>query len=142
MAINRKILLAKRLLLFSGFSLLCLSIARVLQTLGIIINPEVFGEKVTVELILDMGVAILAGAAGVLSLLTYEEKMKDSPLALVFAAAVILYTNVYGFIMLFGEGSKLIPIEMILVIFIIIAGLTFLIGHGMNYALYRQNERR
>ena len=58
------------------------------------------------------------------------------------AAAVILYTNVYGFIMLFGEGSKLIPIEMILVICIIIAGLTFLIGHGMNYALYRQNKRR
>ena len=142
MAINRKILLAKRLLLFSGFSLLCLSIAWVLQTLGIIINPEVFGEKVTVELILDMGVAILAGAAGVLSLLAYEEKMKDSPIALVFAAAVILYTTVYGFIMLFGEGSKLIPIEMILVICIIIAGLTFLIGHGMNYALYRQNKRR
>ena len=142
MAINRKILLAKRLLLFSGFSLFCLSIAWVLQTLGIIINPEVFGEKVTVELILDMGVAILAGAAGVLSLLTYEEKMKDSPIALVFAAAVILYTTVYGFIMLFGEGSKLIPIEIILVICIIIAGLTFLIGHGMNYALYRQNKRR
>ena len=142
MAINRKILLAKRLLLFSGFSLLCLSIVWVLQTLGIIINPEVFGEKVTVELILDMGVAILAGAAGVLSLLTYEEKMKDSPIALVFAAAVILYTTVYGFIMLFGEGSKLIPIEVILVICIIIAGLTFLIGHGMNYALYRQNKRR
>ena len=142
MAINRKILLAKRLLLFSGFSLLCLSIAWVLQTLGIIINPEVFGEKVTVELILDMGVAILAGAAGVLSLLTYEEKMKDSPIALAFAAAVILYTTVYGSIMLFGEGSKLIPIEMILVICIIIAGLTFLIGHGMNYALYRQNKRR
>jgi hypothetical protein len=89
-----------------------------------------------------MGVAILAGAAGVLSLLTYEEKMKDSPIALVFAAAVILYTTVYGFIMLFGEGSKLIPIEKILVICIIIAGLTFLIGHGMNYALYRQNKRR
>ena len=142
MAVNRKILLAKRLLLFSGFSLLCLSITWVLQTLGIIINPEVFGEKVTVELILDMGVAILAGAAGVLSLLTYEEKMKDSPIALVFAAAVILYTTVYGFIMLFGEGSKLRPIEMILVICIIIAGLTFLIGHGMNYALYRQNKRR
>ena len=84
----------------------------------------------------------LAGAAGVLSLLTYEEKMKDSPIALVFAAAVILYTTVYGFIMLFGEGSKLRPIEMILVICIIIAGLTFLIGHGMNYALYRQNKRR
>lgn len=113
-----------------------------LQTLGIIINPEVFGEKATVELILDMGVAILAGAAGVLSLLIYEGKMKDSPIALVFAAAVILYTTVYGFIMLFGEGSKLIPIEMILVICIINAGLTFLIGHGMNYALYRQNKRQ
>ena len=51
-------------------------------------------------------------------------------------------TEKEDYYMLFGEGSKLIPIEMILVICIIIAGLTFLIGHGMNYALYRQNKRR
>lgn len=47
MATNRKKLFAKRLLLFSGFSLICVTVAWVLQTLGIIINPEKFGEKVT-----------------------------------------------------------------------------------------------
>ncbi|MBQ8094520.1 MAG: hypothetical protein IJ242_13240 [Clostridia bacterium] len=142
MEINRKKLLAKRLLLFSGYSLICLSVAWVLQTLGIIINPEKFGEKVNTELIVDMGVAIMAGAAGVLSLLSYEEKMKDSPTVLVFAAAVILYPTVNGLIVLFRKGSTLIPIRVILVICIIIAGLTFLVGHGMDYILYRQERRR
>ena len=139
MAVNRKKLLAKKLLLFSGFSLIGLAVAWVLQTLGIIINPEVFGEKVTAELIQDMGVALLAGAAGVLSLRTYEEKMRNSLIVLVFAAAVILYTTVNGFTMLFREGSAATPIQMILYIFIIIAGLTFLAGHKMYLTHYRQD---
>ena len=139
MAINRKKLFTKRLLLFSGFSLICLAVAWVLQTLGIIINPEVFGEKVTVELILDMLFAIVAGAVGVLSLRAYEEKLRNSPIVLVFAAAVILYSAVNGFIMLFSEGNALAPIQMILIIFIIVAGLTFLAGYGMHYIQSRQD---
>ena len=139
MAINRKRLIAKRLLLFSGFSLICLAAAWVLQTLGIIINPEVFGEKVTVELILDMLFAIVAGAVGVLSLRAYEEKLRNSPIILVFAALVILYSVVNGFIMLFSEGSTLAPIQIILIIFIIVAGLTFLTGYGMYYIQSRQD---
>ena len=132
MEINRKKLLTKRLLLIGGFSLICLMAAWVLQTLGIIINPEKFGEKVTVELILDMVVALLVGAAGVLSLRAYEEKLRNSPIVLTFAA-VILYPIVNAFIMLFREGNSLAPIETILAIFIIVAGLTFLTGYGMYY---------
>ena len=139
MAINRKELLTKRLLLFSGFSLICLAVAWVLQTLGIIINPEKFGEKVTVELILDMGVAILIGATGVLSLRAYEEKLRNSPIVLVFAAVVILYSIVSSFILLFSEGSTLTPIQMILVIFIIVSELTFLVGCGMYTIQCRQD---
>ena len=142
MAINRKKLFAKRLLLFSGFSLICLAVAWVLQSLGIIINPEKFGEKVTVELILDMLFALLAGGVGVLSLRTYEEKMRNSPIVLVFAAIVILYSVVSGFIMLFSEGSTFAPIEMILIIFIIVTGVTFLVGYGMYCIQYRQDRRQ
>ena len=141
MAINRKKLLTKRLLLIGGFSLICLTAAWVLQTLGIIINPEKFGEKVTVELILDMLVALLVGAAGVLSLRAYEEKLRNSPLVLVLAA-FILYPIVYAFITLFREGSTLAPIETILVILILAAGLTFLVGYGMYYMQSRQDRRQ
>ena len=123
MEINRKKLLTKRLLLIGGFSL---------------INPEKFGEKVTVELILDMVVALLVGAAGVLSLRAYEEKLRNSPIVLTFAA-VILYPIVNAFIMLFREGNSLAPIETILAIFIIVAGLTFLTGYGMYYIQSRQD---
>lgn len=140
MAINRKKLFTKRLLLFSGFALICLAIAWVLQTLGIIINPEAFGEKVTVELILDMGFAILVGATGVLSLRAYEEKLRNSPIVLVFASVIILYSMVNGFIMLFTEGSTLAPIQMILVIFIIVAELAFLVGYGM-YTIQSKRDR-
>ena len=132
MAINRKELITKRLLLIGGFSLICLMAAWVLQTLGIIINPDIFGEKVTLELILDMLVAIVVGAAGVLSLLAYEGKLRNSPIVLIFAA-VILYPIVSSFIILFRGGSTLAPIEAILAIFIIVAGLTFLTGYGMYY---------
>lgn len=140
MALNQKKLLTKRLLLFSGFSLICLAIGWVLQTLGIIINPEVFGEKITVELILDMGFAILVGATGVLSLRAYEEKLRNSPIVLAFASVIILYSMVNGFIMLFTEGSTLAPIQMILVIFIIIAELAFLVGYGM-YTIQSRRDR-
>ena len=137
-AINRKKMITKRLLLIGGFSLICLMAAWVLQTLGIIINPDIFGEKVTLELILDMLVAIVVGAAGVLSLRAYEGKLRNSPIVLVFAA-VILYPIANAFIMLFRGGSKLAPIETILAIFIIVAGLTFLTGYGMYYIQSRKD---
>ena len=44
-----------------------------------------------------------------------------------------------GFIMLFSEGNALAPIQMILIIFIIVAGLTFLAGYGMHYIQSRQD---
>lgn len=141
-AINRKILLVKRLFLFSGFSLICLAVAWVLQTLGIIINPEKFGEKVTVELILDMGLAILVGAVGLLSLRAYEEKMRNSTIALVFAAVVILYSMFNLFLMLFSEGVALAPIQMVLFIFIVIAELTFLVGCGMYTYVHPNMEQK
>jgi hypothetical protein len=128
--------------LFSGFSLICLAAAWVLQSLGVIINPEEFGEKVNAELILDMGYAILAGAAGVLSLRAYEEKMRNSSIVLVFATAVILYSIVNCFNMLFRGGSTLTPIRIILIIFVIVAGLTFLVGYGMYYIQYRLDRRQ
>ncbi|MBR1478906.1 MAG: hypothetical protein IJ608_13260 [Lachnospiraceae bacterium] len=131
-AVDRKKLIMRRLLLVGGFSLICLMAAWVLQTLGIIINPEVFGEKVTLELILDMLVAILVGAAGVLSLYAYKGKLRNSPIVLALAA-VILYPLINAFIMLFRDGSTLAPIETILAIFIIVAGLIFLTGYGMYY---------
>ena len=137
-AINRKKMITKRLLLIGGLSLICLMAAWVLQTLGIIINPDIFGEKVTLELILDMLVAIVVGAAGVLSLRAYEGKLRNSPIVLVFAA-VILYPIANAFIMLFRGGSKLAPIETILAIFIIVAGLTFLTGYGMYYIQSRKD---
>lgn len=139
MAIDRKKLITKRLLLIGGFSLICLMAAWVLQTLGIIINPDVFGEKVTLELILDMLVAIAVGIAGVLSLRAYEDKLRNSPIVLAFAA-VILCPIVNAFVMLFREGSTLAPIETILAVFIIIAGLTFLTGYGMYCIQSRRQD--
>ena len=138
MEINRKKLLMKRLLLISGFSLICVTVAWVLQTLGIIINPEVFGEKITAELILDMVAAPLYAAAGVLSLRAYEGKLRNSPILLVFAA-VILYAIVFNFIALFRQGSTLAPAQTILGIFIIVTGLSYLIGCGMYYIQNRQD---
>ena len=132
MAISPQKLFAKRLLLFSGFSLICVTVAWVLQSLGIIINPETFGEKVTAELIMDMVVAPLYGAAGVLTLRAYEGKLRNFPITLLFAL-VILYAVGYYFVMLLGQGSTLVPIQTILVIFIIITGLTFLVGHAMYF---------
>ena len=141
MAINRKKLLAKRLLLFSGFSVICVTVAWVLQSLGIIINPEVFGEKVTAELILDMVTTPLYGAAGVLSLRAYEGKVRNLPVVLAFAA-IILYTIVYYFVTLFRQGSTFTPTQTILAFFIIVTGLTFLVGWGMYYIQNRQDRRR
>lgn len=140
MAINRKELFAKRLLLFSGFSVICVTVAWVLQSLGIIINPEVFGEKVTAELILDLVTAPLYGVAGVLSLRAYEGKQRNLPVFLAFAA-VILYTIVYYFVMLLRQGSSFTPTQTILSIFIIVTGLTFLVGCGMYYIQYRRRAR-
>lgn len=137
MAINRKELFVKRLLLFSGFSVICATVAWVLQTLGIIINPEKFGEKVTAELILDIVVAPLYGAAGVLSLRVYEGKLRNSPVVLLFAL-VILYAVVYNFVTLLRQGSTLAPTQTIFIIFVIVAGLTFLVGCGMYYIQYRR----
>ena len=138
MAINRKKLITKRLLLIGGFSLICLAAAWVLQTIGIIINPDIFGEKVTLELILDILVALVVGTAGVLSLRAYEGKLRNSPIVLAFAA-VSLCPIVNAFIMLFRDGSTLAPIETILAIFVIVAGLTFLTGYGMYYIQSRQD---
>lgn len=140
MAINRKRLLTKRLLLFGGFSLITLMAAYVLQTFGIIINPEKFGEKVTIDLILDMVVAFLVGVAGVLSLRAYTGELRNSPIVLVFAA-ISLYPIVDAFIRLFRDGSALAPIVRILAIFIIIAGLTFLVGYVM-YCIQSRRDRR
>ena len=139
LGIDRKNQITKRLLLFSGFSLICVAAAWVLQTLGIIINPEKFGEKVNIELILDMVIAILVGGAGVLSLCAYKEKLQNSPAVSVFAA-FILYPIISVFITLFREGSALVPIQRILAIFIIIAGLSFLAGYVMYYIQYRQDR--
>ena len=138
MAINRKKLITKRLLLIGGFSLICLAAAWVLQTIGIIINPDIFGEKVTLELILDILVALVVGTAGVLSLRAYEGKLRNSPIVLAFAA-VSLCPIVNAFIMLFRDGSTLAPIQTILAIFVIVAGLTFLTGYGMYYIQSRQD---
>lgn len=140
MEINRKELFAKRMLLFSGSSVICVTVAWVLQSLGIIINPEVFGEKVTAELILDLVTAPLYGAAGVLSLRAYEGKQRNLPVFLVFAA-VILYTIVYYFVMLLRQGSAFTPTQTILAIFIIVTGLTFLVGCGMYYIQQRRRAR-
>lgn len=141
LAISRKKLFMKRLLLFSGFSLICVTVAWVLQTLGILINPERFGEKVTVDLILDMVVAPLYAAAGVLSLRAYEGKLRNSPILPVLSA-VILYAIVYYFIALLRQGSTAAPSQMILAIFIIVTGLSFLVGCGMYTIQNRRDQRQ
>ena len=139
MAINRKKLFTKRLLLLSSSSLICLMAAWVLQTLGVMINPGKFGAKVTSELILDMVVAVLVGFAGFISLRAYEEKLRNSPLVLVLTA-VMLYPIVNALIAMIRDGSTLAPAEMILYIFILITGLTFVIGFIMYYIQYRQDR--
>ena len=111
-----------------------------LQTLGIIINPAKFGEKVTVELIQDMVIAPLIGAAGALALRAYEEKVRNPSVVLVFAA-IVLYPIVYAFITLFRQGSALVPTQTILSIFVIITGVFFLAGCGMYYFHGRQDRR-
>lgn len=136
MAINRKKKFTKRLLLISSYSLIILTVAWVLQTLGVIINPERFGEKVTLDLILSMLVALLVGAAGLLSMRAYQEKLHNSSVVLLFSA-IILYPIINAFITLFKGGRAIAPTDAILAIFIIIAGLTYIIGIIMYFIQYR-----
>lgn len=138
---NRKKLRTKRLLLLSGFALICLAIAWVLQTLGIIIKPENFGEKVTEELILDMLVAPLIGAVGILSLRAYESKLPNTPYTSLFAA-IILYPIVNAFLILFGAKGNLAPTETILAVSVILAGLTFIVAYTTNYIQHELDIRQ
>ncbi len=136
MAVNRKKMFTKRLLLVSSYSLFILTVAWVLQTLGVIITPERFGEKVTADLILSMLVALLVGSAGLLSMSAYKETLHSSPIVLVLSA-VILYPIINAFSTLFKGGHSISPAEAILAIFIIIAGLTYIVGIIMYFIQHR-----
>lgn len=85
--------------------------------------------------------APLYEAAGVLTLRAYEGKLRNLPIAVLFAV-VILYAMVYNFVTLLKQGSTLAPIQTILVIFIIFTGLTFLVGYVMYFIQYWQDQRQ
>ena len=139
MATNRKKLYAKRMLLISGYSMIALSVGWLLQTIGIMINPQLFGEKIDALITLDFVFALLLGAIGALALLVYAGILQNR-LIFLLLAIFIFYPTIHIFVVRIGNGQIIAPTEVILGILIILAGMLFVIGLVMDYVQYKQEH--
>lgn len=133
---NQEKKITRGLLLVSGFSLIGLGLASVMDDCQTLIMNHGAAPGGIGLFILDIVAGLGTVAAGALSLHAYRTRLKRIYLGPLFAIAILYF--IYKLLSaLIREGKNILSTEMILGVFIVIAGVSFVIGYWMYAVQWR-----